>query len=608
MKQNLKFIAIALLGMLVIYSCNQDIDLVTEQSMDEIEQEQILRSCGHEAHMSTLMQDEEYRNRRQELMLNLKEESVSVESRALCNNPTIVPVAVHYQGISNPDEGCLVSLAQSQVNILNEDFQGRNSDISSWISNAPYFNGITNGETCIEFVLADQNHPSGYGISNGDPSVTINKTSGDTDPNWSGYVNFFIQSNTGLLGYSPLGGEGNGDGVVIDANAFGSGTGCGSISPSSPYNLGRTLTHELGHYLNLDHIWASSGCGNTDDVNDTPNQNSENYGCPTVPVNSCGSNDLSMNYMDYTNDACMYMFTAGQSSRMENWVIANLANVVSNASQVISGGSVIVGGDNGSGTDTGSDDGSNGGSDDTNDGSGDVCTVPSGVSATVNGASSITIKWNAEPDAIKYRVRYRQAGTTTWKLKTVTNNSALLANLLPGTNYQYRVRTRCQSGWTPYSVRKTVSTAESAPEPEQDGPNTIKLQIKLDEYPEETTWELVDNNGYVVSYGGPFALSQSNKLVTKTLSIPNGQYTLYVDDTYGDGICCDYGNGYVRLKDIHNKTFASSNGNYGYYAELDFEIYGDVAQFSADYSDRKAQNIKSKTRESSKEIVEVNTH
>ena len=90
----------------------------------------------------------------------------------------------------------------------------------------------------------------------------------------------------------------------------------------APYNKGRTSTHEVGHWLNLDHIWGSGGnCGN-DNVNDTPIQEEENYNCPAFPhnANSCGTSnsngDMFMNYMDYTNDGCMNLFTLGQKARM----------------------------------------------------------------------------------------------------------------------------------------------------------------------------------------------------------------------------------------------------------------------------------------------------
>ena len=574
---------VAIMSMLLVFSCNQDLDLPIEETKAAVEQEQELRSCGHAEHMNMLMQNEDYRAMRQELLLNLKEESVSVESRALCSDPVVLPVAVHYQGVSSPDAACLIALAQSQINILNEDFQGINSDISTWNSNASNFPGVSNGETCVQFVLADQNHPTGYGISNGDLAVTINKTTGLEDSKWSGYINFFIQPNTGLLGSSPLGGSGNGDGVMIDATAFGSGAGCGSVSPGAPFNLGRTLTHELGHYLNLDHIWAENGCGNSDLVADTPNQNSEHFGCPSIPQNSCGSNDLSMNYMDYVNDACMYMFTNGQSNRMENWISANLTNVSNNASSAISASS-------------GSDGGSGGGS---GGGTTETCGIPTQINANVTGTTTTTITWGAEPGAIKYRVRYRKLGTTTWSLKTVNNNSAALTGFLADSKYQYRVRTRCASGWTPYSPLKTFTTQANQGGGGNDGGNgtsTITLKLKLDDYPEETTWELVDDQGDVVKWGGPYPVSKANKLISKTMTIPDGDYTLYVDDSYGDGICCQYGNGYIKLRDINNALFASHSGNFGTYAEIDFEVYDNVADFGGQTSDNEAPNLKAKTR------------
>ena len=85
---------------------------------------------------------------------------------------------------------------------------------------------------------------------------------------------------------------------------------------AAPYNGGRTLTHEVGHYLNLRHIWGDGRCNRDDFVSDTPTSSAANYGCPDYPDVSCRSNDMTMNYMDYTDDACMNMFTEGQNDRM----------------------------------------------------------------------------------------------------------------------------------------------------------------------------------------------------------------------------------------------------------------------------------------------------
>ena len=119
--------------------------------------------------------------------------------------------------------------------------------------------------------------------------------------------------DTGILGWAqfPAGGNPATDGVVIDYDKFGT---TGTVSP--PYNLGRTTTHEVGHWLNLWHIWGDNNCGD-DFVNDTPEQEEANYGCKIHPHPSCNNNgDMFMNFMDYTNDACMNSFTQGQKNRV----------------------------------------------------------------------------------------------------------------------------------------------------------------------------------------------------------------------------------------------------------------------------------------------------
>ena len=254
---------------------------------------------------------------------------------ANCTDTLLLPVAIHFQDISNPDIACLRDLSQDQIDILNHDLQGTNADLSNWTSNAIFYPGVNTGGVCVKFVLANLNHPSGFNLIDGDPAVTINVTTGDFINHWDNYINIVVR-DIGDLGYAPLGGLGDGDGITIDDNAFGS-YGCGQVIPLYPYNLGRTLVHEMGHYLYLNHIWANSndigGCTNDDEVGDTPLSTEPNYGCPSQNT-SCGSIDLHMNYMDYVNDACMYMFTEGQAQRMYDWIQVNLQNVSNNASSV----------------------------------------------------------------------------------------------------------------------------------------------------------------------------------------------------------------------------------------------------------------------------------
>ncbi|MBX0291429.1 T9SS type A sorting domain-containing protein [Hymenobacter sp. HSC-4F20] len=232
-----------------------------------------------------------------------------------------IPVVVHVlynttaQNISDAQ-------IQSQIAVLNEDFSKTNADASK---TPAAFAGLA-ANANLQFVLAKQT-PTGAATT-GIERKSTTKTSWATDDAmkstatgglnaWdaSKYLNLWVCNlSGGILGYAQFpGGAASTDGVVILTSAFGRGG-----SSSAPFNLGRTATHEVGHWLNLRHIWGDASCGN-DLVSDTPTQQTSNYGCPSFPHVTCsnGSNgDMFMNYMDYTDDACMYMFSNGQSARM----------------------------------------------------------------------------------------------------------------------------------------------------------------------------------------------------------------------------------------------------------------------------------------------------
>jgi hypothetical protein len=126
-------------------------------------------------------------------------------------------------------------------------------------------------------------------------------------------VNKMTSQGQTILGYAQFpGGSAATDGVVIGYNFFGRN---GVLS--APFNKGRTATHEVGHWMNLRHIWGDATCGN-DFVGDTPVHNTYNFGCPAAGHKSTCSGtpvEMTMNYMDYTDDACMYMFSNGQKTR-----------------------------------------------------------------------------------------------------------------------------------------------------------------------------------------------------------------------------------------------------------------------------------------------------
>jgi gliding motility-associated-like protein len=254
-----------------------------------------------------------------------------ISNRSDCDDPLVIPVAVHFQGVG-VDMACATEMALDQVEILNNDFAGTNADISTWEDlNPAIWPGITNGESCICFCLATLNHPAGFGLDDGDYAVTLDETAGDSDGSWSGYLNFFVRDiGGGVLGYSPLGGLGNGDGVTCGPDYFGS-VSCGGNAVNPPYHLGRTITHEVGHYLFLEHPWGAGGCASTDDVVDTPVTDGPTFGCPGAELINCVDPVLWPSYMDYCDDLCLFMFSQDQVERMESYVQTSLTNVLDNS-------------------------------------------------------------------------------------------------------------------------------------------------------------------------------------------------------------------------------------------------------------------------------------
>jgi hypothetical protein len=201
---------------------------------------------------------------------------------------------------------------QSQIDVLNKDFSATNSDYNLTST----YNSVKSGDVRVRFVLdvinRKQTNKKSWGLND---AMKKNAQGGINPSSPATKLNLWVCNlSSGYLGYAQFpGGSSATDGVVIDDNAFGT-TG----SAAAPFNKGRTATHEVGHWMNLRHIWGDATCGN-DQVGDTPQHNTANYGCPSAGHKSTCSGtpvEMTMNYMDYTDDACMYMFSAGQKTRM----------------------------------------------------------------------------------------------------------------------------------------------------------------------------------------------------------------------------------------------------------------------------------------------------
>ncbi len=365
-----------------------------------------------------------------------------------------IPVVVHVV-YNNNSQNISDSQIQSQLTVLNDDFRRLNSDANN---NWPQAADIE-----IDFCLAtvDPSGNSTTGITRtstntavftDDDKVKFSNQGGQNAWNSQHYLNIWVCKLDGFLGYAQFpGGNSSTDGVVCDYQAFGT-----NGTANSPFNLGRTATHEVGHWLNLYHIWGDGGCNVDDNVNDTPLSDAANYGCASNHT-SCGSLDMVQNYMDYSNDACMNLFTDGQKTRMRALFANNgFRNALLNS--------------NGCGT---------GGNPPTcNDGiqNGDETGVDCG------GASC------------------------------------------PPCN------TACTD-------------------------NEFTLTIIPDDYGSETTWEINAGNTTLYS-GGPYTDGNTTPIVID-LCLVDGCYDFVINDSYGDGICCSYGNGSFEITDDQGNVIVS---------------------------------------------------
>ncbi|MCB0507648.1 MAG: choice-of-anchor J domain-containing protein, partial [Bacteroidetes bacterium] len=272
-----------------------------------------------------------------------KQKAANMANGRVADNSYSIPVIVHicYYSTST-SQNIPASRVQTQIDILNADFAGTgqnsntlpapfaavktNSNITFCLAKLDLNNNIL-AEPGIERINAKAkgwgNPATATGWS-GDFIDNVIKKATIWDPNY--YLNIWVVPYIGgfsssVLGYAtfpymtgldgmPTGaGDPLNDGFVCRTSYFGNSGG------------GRTATHEIGHWLGLRHIWGDETCG-TDYVDDTPTASDKNFGCPSYPhnVNGCGAGsspngEMYMNFMDYTDDNCMALFTNDQATR-----------------------------------------------------------------------------------------------------------------------------------------------------------------------------------------------------------------------------------------------------------------------------------------------------
>jgi hypothetical protein len=462
-----------------------------------------------------------------------------------------IPVVVHVvYNVNNPSENISDAQIINQINILNEDFRRLNADA---VNTPAMFQSVA-ADSEIEFCLADVD-PNGNptdGITRTPTTVTAFSTNNNVKFDATGghdawpaadYMNFWIcDLFGGLLGYAQFpGGPASTDGIVCDYQYV------GSIGTATfPFDLGRTATHEVGHWLNLRHIWGDGGCGVDDFVSDTPlagGANTNGFPCTFPGANSCntGSNDqpdMFQNYMDYSDDGCMNLFTFGQRNRMRALFEPGgfRESILSSSACNISTPTCTDGIQNGN--ETGVDCG------------GPDCPacptcfdgIQNGTETGVDCGGLICPPCATCTDGI-------QNGNETG-VDCGGSDCPACPTCFDGIQNGDEEGVDC--GGSDCLPCASVCTE-----------NPVSLIINFDFLPSEVSWDISDGAGNIVANGGPYDQSYANDQTTESICLPDGCYNLTMYDSGGNGLCCRFGFGsYQLIADDTGATLASG-GVYG---------------------------------------------
>ena len=505
------------------------------------------------------------------------------KNTALPNAVIIIPVVVHVIH-SGQNLGIAPNITDtqvaSQITVMNNDFRR--------IAGTFGFNSNPVGaDTEIQFVLAkvDPNGNPTNGIdrvnlcqgswSTTDIDATV-KPNTIWDPNqylnmWSvnfsdntllGYAQF--PDGSGLNGINPVGGAANTDGVVANYSTFGSiNYNDGSFLLNAPYNEGRTMTHEVGHWVGLRHIWGDSTCGD-DFCADTPVAHGSNFNCPTVTNCTNTGNEMVENYMDYTNDNCMNIYTLNQKDRIT--VVMNNSPRRASLKTSTKGDAIpLFANDAEVKVDV-------------------VCSTPTAsVCAAGQSYQKITLYNRGTSILTSASLNYNVNGGTTstynWTGSIDTNKFATfdmpVVNTTSGTINVAVVNANGVADQR--SSNNTASgtfTASSGPVNYTSGFTSVKFSLKRDGFGSQTTWNLKNNSGTTLYSGGPYTNQSGGGIViNQTWNVPSGAcYTFTINDTAGDGICCGNGNGYYTIKSPDNSIIIGEGGQFATTDSKSFSI------------------------------------
>lgn len=475
----------------------------------------------------------------------------------------------------------------SQITVLNQDYR-------KLLGSPGYNTNPVGADVEIQFVLTQQD-PNGNPTNGIDRVALCEDSWGETeidamvkpatiwDPTlyfnlWSvrftdntllGYAQF--PDNSSLNGISSINGAANSDGVVSNYDVFGSNNyNDGTFLLDQTYNKGRTMTHEVGHWLGLRHIWGDETCGN-DYCADTPTQHDANYGCPSKIPLSCDTPavpEMIQNYMDYTDDYCMNIFTQNQKDRMIT-VMNNSprrkelkTSTKATAIPLFANDAEIKL--------------------EVNCPKESCDYVPNQTTQQITlynrGTTTLTSA------TLNYQINGGSTLSQTWNGSIVTNKSASFTIIINATT----------SGTVSASVatvngtvdqrtsNNTITGSFIIPQPPTNYTfRDLKFKLQLDYFGSETTWELKDGSGNVKYSGGPYKDTYKNAttpsaiptLITQNWTLDDNQcYTFTIKDAAGDGICCGNGIGY------------SGNGWYSITSLDDFSVIKSSSSFTSSES------------------------
>lgn len=356
-----------------------------------------------------------------------------------------IPVVVHVVSPNVTDAQVI-----SQIDALNRDFNKLNADVS----NTPTEFTRLVADCEIKFQLAARTpdndptngilrHTSSHTEWGGQDDVKKPSRGGFSPWNASKYLNIYVcLIGNGVLGYASFPGTpAEVDGVVIDVTAFGT-TG----TARRPFNMGRTCVHEVAHWLNLYHIWGDSACGD-DYCSDTPTQKEAHHGDVTkVHYSNCSgtqTRDMSVNFMDYVNDASMLMFSNGQKTRMQGTLNGVRASILTS----------------------------------------DGCVPPVQIGCKVKNiviselkTTAATLSWNAISGTKTYTIDIKKTGATDWLSITTTNSSFTFSNLIANEFYAVRIKSDCATAEVSEEVRFSTRLATKGQDDYEN--NNVKAGAK----------------------------------------------------------------------------------------------------------------------------------